>query len=347
MKFFICPFCGEQVLRGNQFHVKKCFDIWLENQDKTALKEKLFNEYVINEKSINSLSSEFNLSYGNVEKLLSMFEIKKRTISEQALTKYNKEKVEKTNIERYGEPHNFCKNHPSRKKWEKRLLEEEGITNVFQRESVISQIKETMINKYGEEGVYYNRVKGSTLEYWIDKLGEEEGIKKFNEINYNKGKTGRKEYWIDKYGEEEGIKKWYNRIYKFNKTSLKAKSSLNILFENILKDNNIEYQDEFVIKNGFSFYAYDFKIKNVLFELNGDFWHCNPKIYKPNDIVNYPQGNIKAKEKWESDKRKKEYAEKFGYKVVTVWESDIKQWKKDKTLVNQILKIIDYEISKN
>lgn len=60
-------------------------------------------------------------------------------------------KREKTHINKYGAKHNFCKNSKSRKKWEKRLLKEEGITNVFQREDVKKKSLKTILKKYGTE----------------------------------------------------------------------------------------------------------------------------------------------------------------------------------------------------
>ena len=55
----------------------------------------------------------------------------------------------KSYIKSCGTPHNFYKNSKSRKKWEDRLLKEEGIINVFQRDSVKEKLRETMNNRYG------------------------------------------------------------------------------------------------------------------------------------------------------------------------------------------------------
>lgn len=48
-----------------------------------------------------------------------------------------------------GSDHNFSKDSSSRKKWEFELKKTEGISNVFQRESVKEQIKKTWISNYG------------------------------------------------------------------------------------------------------------------------------------------------------------------------------------------------------
>lgn len=48
-----------------------------------------------------------------------------------------------------GTKHNFSKNSLSRKKWEKEMLEKEGIKNVFQRESVKEKSRKTHLKKLG------------------------------------------------------------------------------------------------------------------------------------------------------------------------------------------------------
>jgi G:T-mismatch repair DNA endonuclease (very short patch repair protein) len=60
---------------------------------------------------------------------------------------------------------------------------------------------------------------------------------------------------------------------------------------------------------------------NHIIEFYGDFWHANPKIYKPEDIIHH---KIKAKEIWERDKERIERLEKLGYFVHTVWQSEYK-----------------------
>lgn len=64
--------------------------------------------------------------------------------------------------------------------------------------------------------------------------------------------------------------------------------------------------------------SYDFKIKGnpLIIEVDGDFWHGNPK--QTNHYVN-------VNEVRENDTFKTKMAERLGYKVVRLWESDIKK----------------------
>jgi hypothetical protein len=57
-----------------------------------------------------------------------------------------------------------------------------------------------------------------------------------------------------------------------------------------------------------------------IIEFNGDYWHCNPNVYNPEDFNLSLQ--CTAKEKWDFDKFKNEMIEKEGYQVLTIWESE-------------------------
>lgn len=58
--------------------------------------------------------------------------------------------------------------------------------------------------------------------------------------------------------------------------------------------------------------------KNCL-EVNGDYWHCNPKVYKKGAINEMQKSHIRR------DFAKKGFAAKQGYYLVTIWEKDIKE----------------------
>ena len=62
--------------------------------------------------------------------------------------------------------------------------------------------------------------------------------------------------------------------------------------------------------------------KKLIVEINGDYVHANPKIYKPDDIIYLPGNSYTATEKWESDTIKRHNLEKMGYIVITIWETD-------------------------
>lgn len=72
--------------------------------------------------------------------------------------------------------------------------------------------------------------------------------------------------------------------------------------------------------------------KNILIEYNGDYWHCNPAIYHPGYF--HKKKQLTAKQIWEHDARKKEIAEKKGYKLFIIWEKDFMFYKENE--INKI-----------
>lgn len=325
----ICKYCGSEIKKGTHWiHYKTCiaYKDWIENFEKSKVQEciSLFNSGY----SLLELSNKYNISYNTLEKILNRYGIYRKTCKEQSNNPHVREKYRQTCLKHFGTEHNFSKNSPSRKKWEAELQEREGITNVFQRDCVKQKIKNTELLRYGENGRIYNRTKGSTLKYWIDKLGEEEGVLRYQEICYNKGKSNRLQYWIEKYGKEEGEKKYRIHIeQQCKKTLVKGFfTGLNQRVKQILISNNIAYEEEYpILYESNKRFFYDFKIGNTILELNGDYWHCNPSMYKESDIVQYPGNNYRlVKDIWEKDRRKKEVAILNNFNFVVIWENELK-----------------------
>jgi hypothetical protein len=89
-------------------------------------------------------------------------------------------------INSVGTPHNFSKESFSRKKWEDRLLQKEGIINVFQREDVKQKIKNTISEKYNN-GIFIENI--SQTEYWKNAIAfnyiQNYGINAYLEKEFN------------------------------------------------------------------------------------------------------------------------------------------------------------------
>ena len=97
------------------------------------------------------------------------------------------------------------------------------------------------------------------------------------------------------------------------------KSPNEVIVENMLKELDIKYcfQKRINVDKN-KFYLADFVLENtnVILEAQGDYWHGNPKVFKnPSDI---------QLEKIANDKIRKEKLESIGYKVVYLWEYDLK-----------------------
>ena len=75
----------------------------------------------------------------------------------------------------------------------------------------------------------------------------------------------------------------------------------------------------------FNFFIYDFLLPETktIIEVNGDFFHANPNIYCEYDDIPLPSGISKAKDIWNKDQRKIDFAKQKGYNVIIVWEHEI------------------------
>lgn len=94
------------------------------------------------------------------------------------------------------------------------------------------------------------------------------------------------------------------------------RSKLEYKFETLLELLEINYTHSFYIssiKKIYDFYLPDY---NILIEIDGDFWHCNP--------INFPKPTYKSQEiNLINDKFKNEWALENGYKLIRFWENDI------------------------
>ena len=179
----------------------------------------------------------------------------------------------------------------------------------------------------------------TTLAYWL-KLGYDEETAK--EKLSERQRTFTLEKCIEKYGEEDGIKIFEDRQKRWNKSLNKhfeiygdgrspqskfAKDIINILC-GFLQIEVPEKEKWIYDSDTNNNYAYDFTYKNKIIEFNGDYWHANPEKYSK-DYYNKRKQKT-AKEIWENDRLKKECAEKHGFEVFYVWEND---WHKDSSKI--------------
>lgn len=70
----------------------------------------------------------------------------------------------------------------------------------------------------------------------------------------------------------------------------------------------------------------------LIIEINGDLWHANPAKYEPKDMIlakwrGTENGYISAEDVWKQDAVKVEHLESFGYRVLVLWETDIRNGK--------------------
>jgi hypothetical protein len=242
--------------------------------------------------SLPDLSKKYNFSVGSIYRVFNSIGYKTKTIKESC-NGNKKEKYETTMVKKYGVKHNFKKG-VLRKSWEDRLFLEEGIINVFQRDSVKLKSVETLFKNYGvNHPMQIENIKEKIKEGWFRKWGVEHPM------------------MLPEIRKKIPTSHQYTKIHK--------------KVVDFLRENDIDCETEYDIDGNCSFF-YDIKIvgTNKLIEVNGDYWHCNPKFYKENDIIKFPgRGETLVSEVWVRDKLKENFAIKNNFSIFVVWSDDL------------------------
>ncbi len=94
-------------------------------------------------------------------------------------------------------------------------------------------------------------------------------------------------------------------------------SKLEKTFKNLLDILEINYKQFLYAKEIKAFYDFYIPEKNLVIEVDGDFWHCNP-----NSKHSLPKYETQ-KRNLIRDKEKEQWLKDNGYKLLRFWESDI------------------------
>ena len=138
-----------------------------------------------------------------------------------------------------------------------------------------------------------------------------------------------------KHGEEianEKMQDWMSK--NIIPTKSKYTSGEMYLIE-ILDRHNIKYETQYVILN----YYVDFFLpdKNLVIEIQGDYWHCSPRRYKEDDYVKFPgRGLVKVSDIWQRDGMRFEKIKSLGYNIIGLFSHDLNE--------EYILKQLDEDI---
>lgn len=241
--------------------------------------------------------------------LLKYHSIESRSHKESLQCEVIKEQRKQTNLKKYGVD-NPAKSQIVKDKVAATFMKNYGVSNIFKDEKFKKMLPDLMITKYGVKSLP-NRY-GNFTKWWASQTLEYRKLigKRLGESTSN--------YWKGLSKEQQAaiIQKRTRLDSKFGKSKLEDRVS------NILVANNVAHTRQKWIRNR----SYDFLIDqtNIIIEVNGDYFHANPKMYKEDDLVfSYQKCKKTAKEIWEKDIVKKELAEKYNYRVYYIWESDM------------------------
>lgn len=173
-----------------------------------------------------------------------------------------------------------------------------------------------------------NRAESDTPEY-RRKLSEamkayaqtEEGRQRFK----NKPVTARMrmsnyQRWVEQHGVEVATQKQLEWQAKNVLPSKSRFTKIELLVMHALRDSGYNVVTQLSVPH----YYCDIYVPelNLIVEVNGNYWHANPKYFASNDVIGHKR--MTASQVWERDAKKVEDLRRLGYNVVTVWESDIK-----------------------
>lgn len=331
MKKFKCPFCNYENINVKPFnnHLTKLH----KEIDLVTLERERFYEIYGKELVDITIDDYVKEKYcaSNlpipISKLLKLMNLK-RTSKEERQTKRYKENCLFSLQAKYGK----------------------DIVNISQLKEVKDKKIQTYISNFG------------SLDNWKKQKSKElcEGYKKaFNTAEsklkmYEKAReTIRLKYGVDnvsqieyiKQKQKETRKKYLDTLTLEEKREMTKKcratinhrggysSSLEKRVQHILVEMNVSF-----IKNVTKFnYNYDILIDKTFIEIQGDLWHAWPGKYKETDLI---MGKILVKNIWDKDERKRNMAEKNGYKIHYIWEHELNKMS-DEEIKMKILEFIE------
>jgi G:T-mismatch repair DNA endonuclease (very short patch repair protein) len=190
-------------------------------------------------------------------------------------------------------------------------------------------------------------VRASFRKTCLEKYGVEHPMSKDTESYRKRNRTVKKRYGVDNVFQLESVQEKSKQsllsrygvsspVYlPYYERNHGRKSKVQLLVENYLSEIGVEFESEaagkFLKFNKFIDRDYcprpDILLKNkkIVIEIYGDRWHGNPKMYRAHEIIKTWKGRISVREIHKFDKIRQKHIESFGYKVIILWERDIRR----------------------
>lgn len=173
------------------------------------------------------------------------------------------------------------------------------VTNISQLSAVKDKKQQTCLKTYGVD----NNFKSSIIKQKI------------------------KEYWIKTHGVEHPseIPGFFKKIFRLSKPHrdvLLILDDLGVIYE---AETNEYFKGYNPVLDKRFCPIVDIYIpsKRLVMEVNGCFWHADPKKYKPNDIFNTVRGRMTASQIWQKDKIKQDHIINMNFRFETIWDDEI------------------------
>lgn len=179
----------------------------------------------------------------------------------------------------------------------------------------------------GEYDHHLKVLRKSRTQKTIDKITQTKKLNPYKHTDMAKCAISefRKQF---KFSEESKEKMSQTAINNIIKTDQNHSSKLEEKFAELLDSLNIHYTRFYYAKDIKAFYDFYIPKYNVLIEVDGDFWHCNPNTKFAIPEYKTQHNNLVR------DKQKNEWAQQNGYKLIRFWENDINN---DATKIKNVL----------
>ena len=216
------------------------------------------------------------------------------------------------------------------------------------------EYKQQKYNWSKEDFDEYNKSRSSTKTNFVNRHGEIEGGRMWDEYCERQAYTNSLEYFVETYG-DSGKQKWLdlniekakphnvNWISKSKGISIEEAtevlssrrtssfvSAAEINFVNALEEAlgyEIKYTHktkQFCLWDKAERKSYFYDIccsdRKKIIEYHGDYWHANPNKYDSNFIVK--QAGLTASEIWKHDENKSRVARNRGFEIYVIWENE-------------------------
>lgn len=200
----------------------------------------------------------------------------------------------------------------------------------------IKKLSEIMSQKYGGgNSPFYGRhhtpenlkILSEKHREWWKKLNEKHRSELLLKISTSQKKLQSDNPQLYKHKKQKAAKASCLSIKRYQKNKIEQ------IVENKFKEWGLYPKYSVIL--GYKQYDFGFKDERILLEVQGDYWHANPKFYDINKL-NYMQiENLKK------DKDKQLFALNNNFKLYYIWEDDINNNN------FEILEKIKYEIQTN
>ncbi len=172
-----------------------------------------------------------------------------------------------------------------------------------------------------------HQLRPNQLQYWINKGHSEEEAKALQKTRQT---TFTKDICIEKYGDDEGIKRWKKRQNDWLNSLKNSGIYVGVsevsreLIAEVAKQVGGLTTEHTIRLGGKKWAKVDCYLpeKRKILEFYGDYWHGNPNLYGPDDVIKGWDDFMPVFERWEADKIRQQSLEDMNHKMMIVWEQD-------------------------